>query len=96
VAVNVVKRASQKHGWFRDRDLWDDPGVKEAVAATRYLLEEYKEAVNVRARKEKYPMHLEGLSEMHDRLKGKGGLGFRGGRGTEARSEASGSSRRLR
>ena len=68
-AVNAVKRAFRKQGWHKDRDLWDDPGVREAVAATRYSLEEYKEALRTKARNEKYPMHLEGLAEMHDRLK---------------------------
>ena len=68
-AVNTVKRAFRKQGWYKDKDLWDDPGVKEAVAATQYSLEEYKEALRTKARNEKYPMHLEGLAEMHDRLK---------------------------
>ncbi len=68
-AVNEIKRAFRKYGWFKDRDLWDDPGVKEAIAATRYSLEEYKAALTIKARKEKYPMHLEALSEMHDRLR---------------------------
>jgi hypothetical protein len=41
------------------------PGTHNPVKeATRYSLEEYEVALTI-----KYPMHLKGLSEMHDRLR---------------------------